>query len=414
MKSYARLFSLALRTSGLAGKFLVILLIAKTLSLEELGTYGLIAAAATYGAYVAGVDFYVYAGRALASSPKSEWRRILFNQAHVYTATHILIIPILLGLAYFDIVPSKYITITILLTIAEHISQETTRALVITGNPITASLTIFLRSGAWCYIFALIYIITPQYATLNAIFSLWIIADLAAIGCGVKIINCLPYLTEKPKPSLAWIISGLRVAIFYFIGTLALRSIFIIDRYILEQYSGREQVGVYALYIGIATTLIMLLDSTVFSHDYPSLISAQASEGIDELQSRIKKFYKKTIRVTIFGSISIAVGTHILVIWLNKPELHRNHASFYLILVSMALYGISHAPHYVLYAFKKDREVLKVTISGFFVFFGMLLSLARPMGMVAVGIALNAGFMTILLGKEIMARRTMKLQYPTN
>ena len=55
--------------------------------------------------------------------------------------------------------------------------------------------------------------------------------------------------------------AGLKQALLYFSATVALKGITTADRYMMQHTSSAEVVGAYVAYIGIAMTLIILLDA---------------------------------------------------------------------------------------------------------------------------------------------------------
>ncbi|MFX4789973.1 hypothetical protein ABTB87_22095 [Acinetobacter baumannii] len=67
-KHLLSIFNLAVRGLNLASKFILIVFLAKFLTVAELGLYGLIAATINFAMYFIGLDFYVYSNRELLKS----------------------------------------------------------------------------------------------------------------------------------------------------------------------------------------------------------------------------------------------------------------------------------------------------------------------------------------------------------
>ena len=383
-----RFINLSLRGGGMVGRFLLIFFLARILPPEELGTYGIFTVTVGYALYFLGLDFYTYSGRAILHAEQKMWPAMLRDQAVLFACSYTVVFP-LLGLFFWGgMLPLKYALVFYVLLTMEHLSLEFIRLLVVTGKPLAAGVSIFIRSGAWCYGLVAAYLGGFVSVDLKTVFWLWILADALAVAGGVWLLRKLPWGDLKSNINWVWIGQGLRVAALFLVGTLALRGIFTLDRYFIEAFSGREMLGVYTLYLGICTSLIGFVDAAVFSFRYPRLVSIYKSGQYTTFESVRREFGRQTLfAVTV---LALAAATLIVPVleWIDKPLYLQHLPIFFLLLAASTLFVIGHIPHYTLYAMGHDRSIVGAHIGGFIVFIVLGAPLAPTYGMGGVATAL--------------------------
>jgi hypothetical protein len=76
----SRIFNLLIRGISTLSKFALVMSMAKFLTLEEVGTYGLLAATISLSVILIGGEFYTYSQREMLSVDLKKWPSILKNQ----------------------------------------------------------------------------------------------------------------------------------------------------------------------------------------------------------------------------------------------------------------------------------------------------------------------------------------------
>jgi O-antigen/teichoic acid export membrane protein len=404
-----RLLNLSLRGGGMVGKFLLIFFLARILSPEEVGTYGLFTVTVGYALYFLGMDFYTYSGRAMLHAEQKMWPAMLRDQAVLFACSYMVVFPLLSLIFWGGMLPVKYALVFYVLLTMEHLSLECIRLLVIIGKPLAAGVFIFIRSGAWCYALVATYLGGLTSVELKTVFWLWVLADALAVAGGVWLLRNLPWGNLNSKINWAWIGQGLRVAALFLVGTLALRGIFTLDRYFVEAYSGREMLGVYTLYLGVCTSIIGFVDAAVFSFRYPRLVSIYKSGQYAAFESVRRDFGRQTlIAVTLLALAAAALIVPVLE-WIGKPLYLQHLSVFYLLLAASTLFVIGHIPHYSLYAMGYDRSIVGAHIAGFIAFIVLSVLLAPAYGMGGVATAL---FMAVTLTGALKQWKFISLGKP--
>jgi len=395
-----RLFNLGLRGGGMVGKFLLIFFLARILPPEDVGMYGLFTATMTYALYLLGLDFYTYSGRVMLHSENKMWPAMLRDQAVLFVCSYLVVFP-LLGLIFISgLLPIKYVLVFYVLLIVEHLSQELSRLMVVIGKPLAAGIFLFIRSGAWCYVLVAAHLAGYATAELKNVFWLWVMADTLVLIGGIWLLRKLPWGNMTWGINWAWIYQGLKVAALFFIGTIALRGMFTLDRYFVQIFSSREMLGVYTLFLGICNSLIGFVDAAVFSFRYPALVSLCKSGEQVAFKTAKRNLGRQTwIAVTV---LVLAAGLLVIPVleWIDKPIYLQHLPVFYVLLAASAVFVLSHIPHYALYAMGHDRSIVGAHISGFIVFIVLGALFATTYGMIGVATALLIAFVVVWALKQ--------------
>lgn len=396
----ARLINVSLRGVTLVSKFLLIFFLARFLEPEELGLYGLVAATIGYALYLLGLDFYTYSTRALLQHERSEWGALLKSQGALMLVLYLLCMPLLLLLFIMDVLPWHVAGLFMALLVLEHMNQELMRLLVAVSEPLLASCTLFLRSGAWAVVVVALMFIEPELRTLHSVLVAWCVGGLAALVLAATRLVALRLGGWSERIDWAWIYTGIKVAFPLLIATLAIRGVFTLDRYWFEALAGLEVLGAYILYIGIANAMMSFLDAGVFSFSYPRLIRAYQQQNASEYRQELRKLFLYTCVVAAGFSVIALLTIHFLLGWLGKQLYIEQQGMFPWILLATLLYALGMVPHYALYAQSRDRPIIHSHIAGLvgFVLTTWLISLRWPD--IAVPLGLCLAFVLILFWKS--------------
>ena len=94
----SQILSALLRGLTLASKFLLVFVMAKTLSLADVSVYALISAAVSYSLFLLGFDFYVYSTREMLCRDRLSWMPLVRDQFVLYLIAYVVFLPLLIFL----------------------------------------------------------------------------------------------------------------------------------------------------------------------------------------------------------------------------------------------------------------------------------------------------------------------------
>ena len=400
-----RLLNVVLRAISMLSRFLLIIVIAKLLPLSDLGTFGLLVAGIGFAVLFLGFDYYTYSNRELLSVSKDEWSRIVVNQVYAYLPIYFIFIPIAWGLYRYEVLPSGYFIWFLILLVIEHISIEQNRLLNTMEKQLSATFVLFLRSGLWVLFMLPFMIYIDEFKNLETVLYAWFVGSVASIVFGGIIIKKSIKNWKLIKPSYKWIIKGYKIGLLFILGTISFRAISTGDRFILEQWSTVDMVGVYVFYVSLTLGASAFIHAGVIVFSTPKIIIAYQKNDFILFKYLMNKFFKE-LSFSIFMMIVILYLSMPYVIdWVGKETYLVEYDLFYIILGTTALTVMGSHPGTYLYASRRDKYILLSNLSTLFIFIILLIFFYfTTVGLTAlykVSLSVMITFLWLLLSKYV-------------
>lgn len=395
-----KVVNVGLRGSTLLSKFSLLFFLAYFLEPSSVALYGLVAATVAYSIYGLGFDFYSYSTRELLGTTSDQWMRLIRDQGVFFVLMYLLVLPLLLLVFVSDFLPWNIIFWFMALVVLEHLAQEINRLLVAIGHQLLASVVLFLRSGVWAALVALLFWCMPSSRSLDTVFLFWCSGAGLACGLGGAKLLSLDKKSLRNPVDWRWIKRGIVVAVPLLIATLAIRGVFTIDRYWMGALSGNDALAAYVLYAGIANAIMSFLDAGVFVFLYPKLVSAFKSSDQNLYRKSMKALLLQTVWVSLVLAILAGSLIYPFLMLLDKPVYSDYLPVLYLMLVAITLNALSMVPHYGMYAMSYDRGIIVPHIVALLVFVSTVATLSLWWAVYAVPIALIVTFGGLLLHKS--------------
>ncbi|MDI3424738.1 hypothetical protein QLG21_01880 [Enterobacter sp. V87_3] len=354
-----KLYNLLIRGATLASRFVLVIFIAKFLSTEELGAYSLFSASITYALFFVGMDFYTFSSREILSVDKPLWYGIIKNQYIFYFIFYLIAFPLIYSFFYLGFLPKQFIIWFYLILIAEHLAQESMRLLVVLNRAFLANVALFIRSGVWVYAAVLVMFLNTDKREINVILILWLLGSCVSILLVVPELLRLRKITaEDTSVDFAWMRKGVKIAAPLLIGTLALRSIYLVDRYSLSYFSNLSIVGIYSFYSSFASALLAFVDAVVVMQIYPKIVSSVKNKDFEGLAHFRKKFIRAVSFLSLTLVVVLPVGVYALLLWMKKTEYIEYMPLLAALMLSSIIYSYALLPHYELYAYNEDKKII--------------------------------------------------------
>ena len=358
----SRLGNMALRGLTLACRLLLILLLARFLPAQDVGLFGLFFISVNFGLILVGLNFHSYSNREAISADRHRQSQLLFNQLALYLLAYLLMLPLAMALFQAGLLPWTLFGMFLSLVVIEHLSYEAYRLFVALGRPVTAGVVGFFRGASWVLLIVPLFHWREDLQTLTSVLLLWLFGGLASLLFSLVVLYRDGFTFCKGPLDTAWIFRGLRVAAPFFLGTLAIRGIFTVDRYLVEALSDLAVVGVYTFYTGICVALLALVDAAIFSFTYPQLIHSANSGNEVEFKARFRRLCVHCVAATL-GLATITYILSIPIIRLADNPIYLEYLDLFgLLLIAYCLFIISSIPHYGLYAIKADGAILQARV----------------------------------------------------
>jgi len=360
-------YNLSFRGLAVLGRFLILIGIGKYLTVEDLGIYGLFYTSVIISIYIIGFDFYTYNTRELIAAKNDNRLHLILDQLIFHAAFYVILLPALLSIFIMDIVPIKYIYMFYLVLIFEHISQEIYRVFTALKKTVYANFISFIKTGLWVYVlFFLWYLDFNQLKNLDTVFILWFSGAFLSVLISIGYLAKLKLGKFKDyKINRDWILQGIKISIPFFISSLAYKIVEFSNRYFIDFFRDKSEVGIFTFYNGIANLINVIVFTAVIMIYYPKLYDYYINNKTDLYKKTINQFSILVISISLSIAVILVFGIPVLLNIINKSEIYNQHLNVYYILIAAnVILNISLIPHYIMYVKKKDNLIMKITIVG--------------------------------------------------
>ena len=361
-------FSILLKILTLILKFFLVIFLAKYLQPKDIGLYGLILASTAFGVYFIGFDFYTFSSREISTKKINLIGKYLKSQLFFSFFLFLISIPIFISLFFYFKIDIKYFYYFFFILYFEYLTLEISRVLIIKQKNIFANLLLFIKNGFWSLIVIILFIFFEKLRFLEIVFFLWLLGLILSTFFGFNCLNKIGIKNYNFKIDKHWIYKGIKVSFLFFISTLAIKFIFLVDKYLIQIFFNEEILAAYVLFFSFATTLVTIIETGIFQFSYPKLIKFNLKKENKLFDNEYKSLVKKVILSTFLCLIFAIIFFNQILIFLDK-NIYLNHKYiFYFLLSIFTINILSIIPHYYLYAKKYDIEIMKVHIFSILIF----------------------------------------------
>ena len=400
-----RLLNISLRCATLVSRFLFVFVLAKFLEPVEVGLYGLLGATISYVMMALGFDFYTYSTREMIVTDRSRWAAMLRDQGVFYGIAYVIFLPVCGLIFWYGFLPWTVAIWFFPLLVLEHTAQEFNRLLVALSEPLWASVVLFVRSGSWALGASIWLLFFPAQRSLDFVFAVWVTSVFIACLFGAFLLRRLAPGSLVCRVDWSWIKRGLCVAFPFLLGTVSLRAFYTFDRYWVESLEGLDVLAAYALFVGVSNAIASVLDASVFTFAYPSIVSAAEKKDKSEFSKKIINMYVQTFVVTIMLSIAALIIAKYAVNEIGRSVYKDNFIFLYWLVLANAFFSISMVPHYGLYALRKDRLIILSHIYAVPIFFISIIVMNQIIGVLAVPVGMSITFLFLFGVKTMLFHR---------
>ena len=356
--------NLALRGLSVVSKLFLVIYLGKYFSLTDLGTYHIFAISAALFVFILGMEFHAFSSR--------EYEKMAKEDVGVHFSNQLLFLflcyfpGLILMAAFFalDFLSWSYFLPFIVILFFDLIALHIGVLMAARKESTWFNFLYFLRSGFWIYLFVgWSHFIEPL--GLKELFAFWMVGSGGAMILGLLTLSVKGLWKLKPiKPDWDWIRKGIRTSSTFYVLVIFMRLIDYLDRYFLEIFKGREEVGIYSFFSGISNVPITLISAAVTIQFMPLFLGAYR-EGIREKKIKLAREY-----VGLVGGILAAVfiGVYFfldpLLLFVGKEELIQEKGVLWILLIAATFFSMGTFPQLVLYSRRNDQTLLWTGLFG--------------------------------------------------
>ncbi|GAA3566016.1 polysaccharide biosynthesis C-terminal domain-containing protein [Snuella lapsa] len=394
ISSRVRLFNLFLRGATIGLKFALSIIIINELGVEEYGTFGIFQSTVIIMTFIVGFDFYSFSSREILKKEAKPFSFYFKHQLLFYLLSYFFVIPFSFFLVKLDIVEKEHLFLFILILVAEHLSQELYRILILLKKSIVGTMVLFLRSGIWIIVLYVLWQINFVAKNINALLILWLFGAAFSLVVGFRKTN----FTWVKELDFDWIKKGIVIALPFFVGTIMYKLIEFSGRYFLKFYFSDKEVGIFTFFSSISNILFVFVQTIVIIEIYPRLLESR-KKNFREFMIVFKVYKKQLLQYTFLGIILSSVFIYPLLLFMNKTVLLSNIISYFVLLIAMSFFCVSFISHYALYSYSRDFQILKATAIGFTINIVASFLLIPTYGVLGASIAQVLSFLSLFISK---------------
>ena len=395
MKS--KFWSIILRGGGVSGKFLLVFLFTKKISLEFQGEYTLVSSSVALLIILLGLDFYVYTNRIIVKQPN----KLVFvfkNSLVFYLVSYLFLLPILYLMTGIELIDKNMVLILFFLTISDHLSQELFRIFIAIEKVVLANILFFLRTGAWAWPVAIyIFFKSNTKFDLLDVLLVWLIFSIISVIFGVLSIPDIKNF-NKEKINKKWLFKGLKAGLFLFSGTVFLKIMEYSDRYFISYFLGNKDLGIYSFYFQFSNLLSIILFTLFVSYAYPKILKNVYCKDVIELEKTKKKLVSNIVFTSVLFFFFAVFALPYLLQVVGKDDLTSNLGVMYVLILSTFVFNLSFFSHFVLIADEKDKLIVKSSLVACLINLTLSFTLLPVVGIygAAISLLLSSVFMFLL------------------
>ena len=398
----------ALRTVGLGSRFLLAMFMARFMTLEDIGTFALLAGAAGLLPSVAGLGLNYFMARGMVGIGHDEAVGIARERLAISALAGALCSALLYSLVAggaLQLPFSPWLAIAILML--ELLGFDLQIALLARSRSTFANLLLFFRNGAWVIPFMLLAFALPSLRTIEALAWCWLggiivshllmarqyLADYQAI---------LGHISHRRAGFVASVGSS---AAKIYLSDLGLAGSVYLDRFIITSLESVRTAGIYFFYASIVNSAYVICLAATVQVYQPQLRAAFQARGIAGLRDALRTRFRSTAILTAISLTAAAPATYAAALVSGKAEII---AAFGVVPVLLAAYGVKMLSDFMstaLAAAEKDMHYAVFNMAGLILTVAGCLVAIPVMGILGAAVAALVSAMILLLLRIASWRR---------
>lgn len=274
-------FRLLLRVGALGLKFMLTIVVARTLGFDAVAAYGVALAVSVVASKVLGLGFSTEINRRLAGPDPRDAVRTCVRLSMLYACVYVLLcglaaLPVDAFGAHLAALSGTSLLVVVLVACAEHAALEVNTWLFSLHRPRAASWLLFVRTGAWAGI-AIGALTVHAIDSIDGLFAIWIAADLfVVVAAGLLIAHAARRLPSMPALSATRVrlATVWRDGAPFFVALLLLSVLQYLERFIASALLDADAIGRYVFVWSIANAIQTIASATVVAVAAPRLVGA--------------------------------------------------------------------------------------------------------------------------------------------
>lgn len=310
---------LTLRVGALGLKFMLTIVVARTLGFDAVAAYGFALAMSVVASKVLGLGFSTEINRRLAGPDPHDAVRTCVRLSVLYAGVYALLCGVAtLPIATPGALRDVPLLLVALVACAEHAALEVNTWLFSLHRARAASWLLFVRTGAWAGV-AIGTLTLRAIASVEDLFAIWIAADVLVVAIGwiliagaARRLPAMPALSAtRVRLAPVW-----RDGVPFFVALLLLSVLQYLERFVASAQLDANALGHYVFVWSIANAIQTVAAATVVAVAAPRVVRV-----LDSVHAAAPAFRAELARA--LRASLLLTGATALAIALAHPWLFR-------------------------------------------------------------------------------------------
>lgn len=400
------LASMGLRGLGLAGRFALMIYLARYLGVEAVGQFGLVYGVVAILPAIAGFGLNFRLNREIVGAPIAIAGAMVRDRLLVTLCVFVALGCVALSLRAAGVaLEVAGLPLLCVIALGEGLAFDVHLSLISLERPLLANVLMFLRTSSWIYPFIGLGLAFPELRSFDVLLWFWVGALMMTFLVLAYSLRSWPWreiAEQRIDPTRlrrrlieSWLI---------YLGDLGIVGSAFLDRFLINFSLGLEQTGIFIFYWSIANSAQLLVGAGVVQPALPHLIAASRQDW-SVLRARLHGEMTKVLVCGVAMAVSLFFTMTLVVPYLNRPSLLGQELLFALMLLAAVVRLVSDVANYGLYARAFDKawsltNLLGVALSAGYTAIGLQL-----FGLVGVGLAMVATAASILAVRLLVLAR---------
>lgn len=349
--------NLSLRSSSVLLKFILIIFISKEFSVEDLGVYNIFASAIAIFLFIAGFEFHYFNTKEIINRGIKDATNIFFNQLLFISFWTVIALIFSYFLIFGEFLSKEYFLLFSLVLYFDLLSQELSRLLIAFFRSVSYNIIFFIKSGLWVLI--VIFFSTNNEIDLNFIFTSWLFGNVLALV--VAIYYCFKFnifSVKVPRFDFNYIKQGIIYAVPFLFSVIIMRLINFADRFFIDHFLGKEEVGIYAFFVGIAAVPTTLVSSGISVQFTPKFLENYKNGDKMNFIKNLKTNLTLIILLFLTFEILAFFSINYLLEFIDREVLSKNNHLLHYAILAQFFLGLSTVTNTILFCFNKKTMIL--------------------------------------------------------
>lgn len=363
---FKSLFVMGIRGGSLVLKFALTLFVARYMSFEDLGFYGLVTAASIMAPIFIGLQLvYMITRKAVTQHPEEIVDSLFYYWSYLGLLYSLFLLAAIVGGLYLGKVVLCLLVLGVIFL--EHLNNDIYQLLLNRSMMVSANLLHFVRSGLWIFVFILWAFFEPSLRVITTLFGFWCVGGLIALAGFFFVTRHWGWSFHKRDvPLWRWVFQEFKHSKVIYFNSLLNTSSHYVDRYLLTFFLGLEMTGVYVFFWSVYSALSNLLRTGVIQVARPKMVKAFKFGQLDEFAAIYYGSMKRTFVMACVFALAAGGALYLIVPHIDKPLAVAWFGVLWVLMVGFVLTMVSEIMGLVFYSRHRDDLTFKTSFACLF------------------------------------------------